>query len=242
MAAAPDASTPEGLAVALSALLQDAIPRHYEKKKDWDRTKRITTGLRSEGNFFDFNLQRRKTEVKHGNWYHYRIHMVEPDKRLEVRIENLHSISPGRIAFTMYLASPLKGWAQTRIYNRGVHFITLTAEGQTTLRLWIDCEIALALNPAALFSEVEVTPVVTEARLELADFELERISKASGPLVEELGKGLRYVILEELEGPTLVAKLNRAIEKKRDRLKFSPGKMLKLPAPQAETPAATQAN
>jgi hypothetical protein len=223
-----DASTPDGLAAALSDLLRDAIPRRYEKKKDWERTKHITTGLKTEGSGLDMRIRRTKTEVKHGNWKHYRIETVDPGEQMDIRVENLHGVAPGKIAFTLFFTSQLEGWAQTRVYNRGVHIITLTAEGNTTLRLWLDCEVALSLTPSVLLTGVTVHPVVTAARLELDDFELTRISKLDGPLVHELGKGLRHVIEEELDGPTLVAKLNRAIDKKRDRLKFSPAELLQL--------------
>ena len=73
-----------------------------------------------------------------------------------------------------------------------------------------------------------LAPKVIDAQLELEEFELTRISKAKGPLVHELGRGLRLVILEELESPKLVAKLNRAIEKKRHRLRFTPAALIKL--------------
>ena len=63
-----------------------------------------------------------------------------------------------------------------------------------------------------------ILPVVRNARLALTDFHIRRISNAKGRVVEELGDQLREVIEERLDGPRLTAKLNRAIQKKRDRL------------------------
>jgi hypothetical protein len=220
----------DALASLLAGLVTDAIPREYEKKQDWGRTKRITTGLRADGNGLDFRIHRRKTQVNHGTWKHYKVRLVNPDEHLEVRIENLRSLEAGRIGLTLYLRGKLHGWAQTRIYNRGLHIITLTAEGDTTLRLWVDCEISMKLAPSLRIPGVSVEPLVTGARLELDDFDLDRLSKVSGELAHELGEGLSHVIEETLDGPTLVAKLNRAIDKKRDRLQISPSVLSHLPA------------
>jgi hypothetical protein len=63
--------------------------------------------------------------------------------------------------------------------------------------------------------------VVTNARLTLREFRLDRVSDAHGPLVAELGDGVKNLIEDDLQGAKLTAKLNRAIDKKRDRLEFS---------------------
>ncbi len=128
-AAPPPASTaatsvaPEIISQVAARLIADAIPREYERSKDWGRTKRITTGLRSSGNFFDFDIHRRKTAVKHGVWKKYRVTLVEPDKNLTVRIENLRTIAPGRVALTLVVNARLHGWARAKVYDRGIHLI-----------------------------------------------------------------------------------------------------------------------
>jgi hypothetical protein len=70
-------------------------------------------------------------------------------------------------------------------------------------------------------SRVAIDPSVMDARLTLREFRLDRISDAHGPLVAELGEEVKKLVEAELQGPTLTAKLNRAIDKKRDRLEFS---------------------
>ena len=62
--------------------------------------------------------------------------------------------------------------------------------------------------------------------MKLDNFRLTRISDLRGSLVHELGDGLRHLIDDELTGPKLVAKLNHSIEKRRDRLIFTPKMLL----------------
>jgi hypothetical protein len=52
------------------------------------------------------------------------------------------------------------------------------------------------------------------------------VSDVSGPIVRELGDGIKSLIEDELNGPKLTAKLNRSIEKRRDRLVFTPEMLL----------------
>ena len=227
-AAAVGGVAPEAVAQAVARLITDAIPRDYERSKDWGRTKRITTGVRSSGNFFEFDIHRRKTEVNHGVWKRYRVTLVDPDEHLDVRIDDLRSAGPGRIACTLFVTAKLHGWARAKVYNRGVHLIALEAECDTAVRLWLDVEVAIESAPSSYLVGLAIWPQVTAARLKLDDFRLTRVSDVKGPLVRELGDGLRHLIEDELDGPRLAAKLNRSIEKRRDRLQLTPERLLGL--------------
>jgi hypothetical protein len=218
---------PEIVAQIAAPLIAEAIPREYERSQDWGRTRKITTGVRSSGNFFKFDIHSRKSEVNDGVWKKYRVTLVEPDKNLSVRIGNLRKLDTGRYSLTLFVTAKLHGWVRVVVYESGVHIISLEGEGDTTVRLWLDAEIGLETVPGTSFVPgVAIRPVVTDARLKLDNFELTRISDVRGPIVRELGDGLRHVIEDKLSGPELVAKINRSIEKRRSRLELTPDKLL----------------
>jgi len=222
---------PEIISQIAARLIADAIPREYERSKDWGRTRHITTGLRSSGNFFDFDIHRRKSPVNHGVWKKYRVTLVEPAKNLVVRIDNLRTTAPGRLALTLLVTAKLHGWARAKVYDRGIHLIALETEADTTVRLWLDTEITIeSASTKSYLPGIAIRPVVTAARLYLDDFRLTRISDLRGALAHELGDALRHVIQEELSGPKLVAKLNHSIQKRRDRLEITPDMLLGKPA------------
>jgi hypothetical protein len=236
---APAASSPNVSADVVSAvaarLISEAIPREYERSKDWGRTKQITTGLRSSGNFFDFDIHRRKTEVNHGVWKKYRITLVEPEKNLDVTITNLRSIEANRFGLTLSVTARLHGWARAKVYDRGIHLIAIEADADTTAHLTLDAEFAVETVPtSAYLPGIAVRPVVSDAHLKLKDFRLNRISDLRGSLAKELGDGLRHVLEDELSGPKLVAKLNRSIEKRRERLQLTPEMLLGRTSPIAQ--------
>lgn len=205
------------LAWSFAKLVRDAIPEKYEKKKDWGRRKNLTVGLRADG----LKLERRKKPVKHGVWKHYTVNLVEPEKNLNVAINDLRSIDRGRMAFTLVLSAKLDVWARAKTYQYGVHIIALEATGQTDLHLALDCEVGVGLVPVDGKTNAVLDPKVVDSKLKLKKFRLDRISNAKGPLVQEIGEEIEDLIEKELRGTKLTAKLNKAIDKKRDRLQFT---------------------
>jgi hypothetical protein len=228
------------LADSLASVVRDAIPLEYSRKKEWGTTKRITVGITTDDPIYELKLHRRKKHVPHGTWKQYRVTMVEPEKRLNVAVTNLHALAGGGIGMRLLVDADVAGWAQMRNYNRGVHLLTLTAEGTSQLRLAVDCEVRMAMTAKGM----ALDPKVTAAHLDLRDFELQRFGEIEGALAEELGDGLKMVMQDQLDGPALAEKLNRAIDKKRDRLVVSAADLMpswgfSLPAPataKTETP------
>ena len=206
----------------LAELVREAVPRSYERDEDWGRTKRITTGVRVD----KLEFSRRKKEVDHGVWKRYRVELADSDS-LQVRVENLRGLAAGKAALSLVLDGKFQGWAQARVYNRGLHVITLTTEGTTALTVRADFELAVSATPADLFAGIQLVPVATDVQVDVRDFELSRFGELHGSLARELGHGLKRVLERELEGPELTAKINRAIDKKRDRLRVTPDSLVR---------------
>lgn len=215
------------LATSLATLIRHAIPPVTDKKEDWGATKEITTGARVKGKPFHWHMHRRKKAVDHGVWKHYVVRLVEPEKHLVVRLTRLESLPDGKFAFTLHVETPIDAWARAKIYNYGVHLIALEVEADARLRLDIDGEVGVRFGAEGNAATVAVEPVVTDARLNFDHLNIRRVSNAHGPLVDELGGGVRRLLEDELDGPKLTAKLNQAIDKKRDRLAFSTADLLR---------------
>jgi hypothetical protein len=228
---------PEVLSRLAAKIIAEELPREYERKKDWGQTKKITTGVRSSGNFFEFDIHRKKSKVNHGVWKHYRLTLVEPDKNLNVQIENLRMLESGHVALTLAVAAKVHGWARMKVYERGVHIIALEAEGDTDVRLSIDAEIGInSIETDSFLPGYAIDPVVTDARLQFKDFELKRISNVRGAFAHEVGIMLREAVEDELKGQKLTNKINRSIEKKRDRLQLTPEMLLGKWDPKEKSP------
>src|SRR4051812_6508784 len=219
--------TPELVAGIVSPLIAEAIPREYEGSKDWGKTKRVTTGVRSEGNFFRFDMHRKLEEVNDGVWKKYKLRLVEPDKNLTVRIENLRALDSGGYALTLFVAAKVHGWARATVYEHGVHVVSLEAEGDTSIRLSIDAEVGVESVPSSLLIPgVELHPNVTDAKLTFDDFRVTRISNVKGTIAKEIGELFEHALKTQLAGPKLAAKINHSLEKHPEKLRLSPDMLL----------------
>lgn len=214
------------LADSLATLIRHAIPPVTDKKEDWGATKEITAGVRVRGKPFHWHVDRRKKAVDHGVWKHYVVRLVDPEKHLIVQLTRLQSLPGGKFAFTLHVEAPLDAWARAKVYHYGVHLIALEVEADARLRLDVSGEVGVRFGVAGGAATVAVEPVVTDAQLSFDRLNIRRVSNAHGPLVDELGSGVRRIIEDELDGPKLTAKLNQAIDKKRDRLVFSSAELL----------------
>jgi hypothetical protein len=224
--ALPESAAPNALAATISRVLENAIPLEYDKQKDWGATTEIPLGLRTEGKGFKTRLKTRKRAVNHGVWKHYRLRLIEPEQNLTIQLAELRPVAAGRVAFTLQVGAKLDAWARAKVYEYGVHLIALEMESDLRVRMELRGELGIELRNGDDGTCFAVTPVINEANLAIDELNLRRVSNAHGPIVHELGDGVRSLVEDELNGPKLVEKLNRAIEKKRDRLTFRPAELL----------------
>ena len=220
-----DPAPDNALAATLSRLLEDAIPPEYEKQKDWGATAEIPAGWRITGKPFHLHLMQRKHTVNHGVWKHYKLRLIDPQQNLHIMLANVRPLGPGRVAFTLEGDATIDAWARAKVYEYGVHLIALELESDMRVQIVVQGEIAIELHGGD-GPTLAIVPVVTASRLDISEFHLRRVSNAKGPLIRELGNGVRTLVEEELNGPRLTEKLNRAIATKRGRLTFRPAERL----------------
>ncbi len=213
------------VAAALSRLVESSIPLEYDKQKDWGATTEIPVGLRVQGHGFDFKLKKRTRAVPHGVWKHYTLRLVDPRQNLRVQLADLRTLPSGRTAFTLHLAAKVDAWGRAKVYQYGVHLIALEMESDLRVRLAIQGELGVETTGSGAETALAIVPVVTRADVAIDEFHLRRVSNADGPIVRELSGGVRRLVEDELNGPQLVEKLNRSIEKRRDALSFRPAEL-----------------
>jgi hypothetical protein len=84
---------------------------------------------------------------------------------------------------------------------------------------------------------------VTAAKVEILQFKLRRISDLHGPVVRSLSHTVRKELEDKLadDNAKLVAKLNKSIDKREEKLKLSAGDLVKLKWDRFAGPASTPA-
>jgi hypothetical protein len=123
----------------------------------------------------------------------------------------------------MSLRAPLIARGQTAQWALGVQVFSLGAEATAEIELVVDGSCRILPAATAFGPTLRLDPHVDAAALTLHSFRLDRIGQAKGDVAEELGEALESVVRQQVEssGDRVAAKLNAAIEKRRDRLVLS---------------------
>lgn len=234
-------STPQGdlaspqLIAWLTALIRDSLPPAYEDNRKWDQQREAWDGLEWRREGMKLETKRRTKMVNAGTWTKYRVEFVEPDKNLHIEFQRLETLPDGKIAFSITVEGLLDVFGRLSQWVRDVQAYSISMNADAVGKLSISGTVDIKLNPLTVPPEVMIRPRIEAARVDLSYFRVRRVSQVGGDFAKLLGEGARKVIDEKIEDTNekLVDKLNRAIEKKQDKMVFSMQDWLKskLPSP-----------
>jgi hypothetical protein len=225
-AAAPpsDGAVSQGsLQGLITTILRENLPDQYESRDGWGDTKEVWAGLDVRREGLQIKTKRRKKQVNHGTWKLYRVRVIEPDKFLQVEVRDVQALPGGRVEFDLLADAKLDVFARLSQWELGVQLISLSVNAEARTQFHVRCNLGLKLDPTKLPPDVLLDPQVTQADLRLADFRVARISQIGGSLAHELGDQARDLLDKEIAklNGKLPSKINRQIDKNRDKLRLS---------------------
>ena len=204
-------------------LANNHLPRHYDNVKNWGTQKTVLDGweLRPEG--LKLETKRRWKDVNHGNWTKYHIEIREPEKSFDIKIRDIQTLADGKVQFAANIKAPLDIQGRLSVWQYDVQMISLNADAEADVEVDLVCQVAVRLHPLTFPPDILLQPEVISSEMKLNRFRLNRLSQVGGPMAKRLGEGMEFFLREKIEeeGSGLTAKINRAIEKKRDRLRIS---------------------
>lgn len=216
---------------SLASWAADQLPRVYEGDKNWGETKKLWAGVKVRRDGLKLKTNRRFREVRHGRWARYQltlppIGLVHADGRpaIEILVDDVHQLPDGRWQIVSSLAAPMGFDARVERWNLGLQWYSVSVRGDLRVRLKTTTTIGFNADYSEVPPALTIDPRVESAELALERFEVDRISKIGGDVAEEIGDFLKDVLrdrLVEKENQRLATKLNDAIEKQRDQLRWS---------------------
>ena len=207
----------------LTLLAREHLPHTFRDDKHWGGTTRRWDGVDVERDGLRIETRRRWKDVNHGTWKRYEVALVDPAREFTVTLKRFERRPDGRLAIDFDIESDVRVHGQVARWNRGVQLVALSADATARLRLTIGLSLGTGLDLSELPPAVVFDPHVHAARLELVEFELDRVGQIAGELAELMGAGAEGLLEEKVrdqEGK-LVEKLNRAIDKRRAKLRLS---------------------
>ncbi len=203
----------------LSTVLHAAVPRTYENRKHWDKTKNVVVGVR--GRLFKPRFRRK--EMRHGTWRRSEVRLVEPEKRLKLALGEVKRTGAARHEFQLSVSARVLIILQQQEWRRDVRIYSVSGEAVADLEMDLRCEMTIIVTPAALLPSVAIEPVVKDADIRLKSFRLLSLGDARGSVVRKTGDLFEGLVRDELKEKeaSIVKKINRSIAKRKDRLKLS---------------------
>jgi hypothetical protein len=199
------------------------LPPNFEDNRKWDKRKEVFAGLHIHREGLKIETKRKTKLMKHGTWTRYTIDFVDPEKELIVDISKIDFSHDGRIDITTRIETPLKLFGRVSQWQRNVRWYSLSMYAKSRVEMNVECSVYVHVNSAKFPPDVEFSPKVTSANVQLKEFEVDRISRVGGDAAELIGKGIREVLDEKMKDydDKLVEKMNREIAKQKDKLTIS---------------------
>ncbi len=220
---AVDIRRTEGLNRMVTQIILENLPDDFVHEDNWGATRQIWDGVRMRWEADGLSTRRRWKTVNHGTWKRYQVTLIDPEQHFQVELFDLRELPEGRVGFQARVDAAARVHARLAEWQYGVQLLGLSALATATIRLEVDCSLALRLDPSRLPPDVLLDPRIVAADLQLVDFRLHRIGNVGGPVVRELGRAARGMLEERLAGrrQRLTDRMQRQIDRRRDELRLS---------------------
>ncbi|TWT81853.1 hypothetical protein CA13_33060 [Planctomycetes bacterium CA13] len=210
----------------LATIAMREVPRKYQGDKDWGETKQVWAGVRTRLDGFKIKTHRRYRELEHGRWIQYEIQLppVNSPTAAKTVVHAVTRSEEDRWKIASTTETPLTFTARIQRWNYGVKWYSVTVSGRLTVSLRLGSSIGFAADYLEVPPALVIDPKVETAELSLVRFEVDRVSHIGGDAAEAWGEVMQEVIVERFvnkQNVRIVSKLNKAIGKNRDDLRFS---------------------
>lgn len=202
------------------------IPPTFSGDDDWGNRKRLWSGVHIKRDGWELRTHRKYREVRHGRWVKYDLTLpgdfqAQPNP---IQVTSVEPAEDARWRLATTVTAPLSFEIRIERWNLGVQWYSISVQGDMRVRLDCVSTVGLAADYREVPPALELQPKIESARMVLEHFEVERISKVGGDVAEETGEVIEKILREkwlDRENERLSTRLNEAIEKRRDRLRFS---------------------
>ena len=209
-------------------IVLDELKEQYDDQDNWGHQETLHK-YRLKGKWLNTRWEPYTEQVNEGLWQRASIKLVEPEKNLSIQILSEPSADKQRRqAFALVIAAKIEGEVQVVRWRMGLKMLNGTVRFDAAVAATIRCDLAIRREPGLLLDDVVLDPRVTAVDLQLKDFNLRQLGILGRDIARELSDPVEPFIARQLDKrePKIVAKINAAIDKRRDKLRFSPTQLV----------------
>ncbi len=215
---------PEWFQTMMQRIVRENVPQKYVQDKDWGKTEKRWAGVKVQRKgMMNWYTKRQWKDVNHGTWKRYEVTQIDPNENLKMRIENVRDAGAGKVGFEVALKSRLHVHGRMANWAKGIQMYNISADANAAVEMRIWCQVGMTMDLRKFPPDVILLPEVTQADLNVTDFQLQRVSKLKGPMVQQLSGSVHKILLDKIQEKRngLPNKINRQIAKNQDKMRLS---------------------
>ncbi len=198
------------------------LPQKFDDEDGWGDEKRIQSGLNVDFDGGKLKTSRRWNMVNHGTWLRGSGELVDPENTFTLRAIQLPDPDEETQRYEVHTSAKLQVNGRQQQWNYGVMLWSISADAVVDLSLNAVLDVKSEVVTTDKGARLRFVPSVTQATAKMENFRLQRISHLKGTVVQAHGEVIEELIQMRLrrENKDLPARINKAIQKKADRLEI----------------------
>lgn len=218
-----DAATREALSTTIRTVLVEALPETIKGEDDWGDTKQSFSGLTWKLSGLKLDVDKRKREFKHGLWKKWEITPVDPAARLAFHIDDARSTGPTSFAYRITMSSPLLVHAQFERWRTGVKMLNAQLDADAVIAMTLDGEVQYRFETVDGKTFAVIAPMAKAVDLHLVELRWKKIGVFEGGAMREFAELFDDLLVKQVDRyePKAVDKINAALAKRKDKLRFA---------------------
>jgi len=171
-----------------------------------------------------------RMELPQGTWVRTKVWFDDPAQDVQLRVLDQRETADKKSRLVLEATIKLHGERQRQEWLRGLKLVDLTARADVVVLATLDVDLNVEGKQGKLLPELKVEPKVVKTKLELKDFDLDKLNIAAGPVnvetkafEEEMRRSLEDTLKQS--EPAVTDKVNQVLTKaaKEGKLKlFAP--------------------
>lgn len=201
------------------------LPSAYTDDDDWNRHKRVQSGLNVEFDGLKLDTSRRWKDIRHGTWQRVDATLVDPEHHFQLAISLLPRTEKDEPRYRVRAKMRLRATVRQQRWNLGARLYSMSADIVTDVSFDADLHFQSQLLKSDSGTRLRVLPHIEAANASVDSFSLRSVSHAKGGAVREFGNLVEAIVKRAVEkkNEKLPTKINGKILKKPERFEIPVG-------------------
>ena len=201
------------------------LPDVYTDDDDWNKQKRVQSGLNIKLDGLRLDTSRRWKNVNHGAWQRIDATLLDPQNHFQMAISLLPRTEEGDPRYRVRASMRLRATGRHQLWSFGAKLYSMSADMIADVTVAADLRFESRVIETDDGNKLRVLPHIETASARVAGLSVRNVSHTKGGAVREFGKVVESIVQRSVKkkNQKLAAKVNGKILKKPERFEIPAG-------------------